>query len=247
MTKENKTTTTEVPVSEFLDTVSEKRKLEAEKIMEIMKDLMKMDAHMWGPSIIGYGSVHYKYDTGREGDMPLMAFSPRKSAITFYFSEGFENYTKELESLGKHKTSISCLYVNKLEDIDLDVLKRMLEKSKKHYSSDKLKIETVEEYIDNIPKNALPKFMELRELVKSLIPNHTEVLSYGIIGYKVDKKRARVYISAFKDHLGIYPLPKDEALQEEIKPYVRGKGTMHLDLEEELPVELIKKVVEALV
>ena len=141
---------------------------------------------------------------------------------------------------------MSCLYVNKLEDIDLEVLENMLKKSWKLYSTEKLKIETVEEYINNIPENAKEKFMELREYVKSLIPNNNEVLSYGIIGYKVDKKRARVYISAFKDHLGIYPLPKDEEILSEIKPYVRGKGTMHLSLEEELPKEIIKKVVEAL-
>lgn len=83
---------------------------------------------------------------------------------------------------------MSCLYVNKLEDIDLEVLENMLKKSWKLYSTEKLKIETVEEYINNVPENAKEKFMELREYVKSLIPNNNEVLSYGIIGYKVAKK-----------------------------------------------------------
>ncbi len=246
MAKENKTKATEVPVEEFLESVSEKRQKESNSIINIMKSIVNMEPHMYGPSIIGFGTMHYKYESGREGDTPQMAFSPRKSAITFYFTEGFEAYADELNTLGKHKTSVSCLYVNKLEDIDLEVLENMLKKSWKLYSTEKLKIETVEEYINNIPENAKEKFMELREYVKSLIPNNNEVLSYGIIGYKVDKKRARVYISAFKDHLGIYPLPKDEEILSEIKPYVRGKGTMHLSLEEELPKEIIKKVVEAL-
>ncbi len=83
---------------------------------------------MWGPSIIGFGSQHYKYDSGREGDMPRLAFSPRKANLTVYFN-GFEKYTQELASLGKYKRSVSCLYINKLADIDFAVLRKMLEKS----------------------------------------------------------------------------------------------------------------------
>lgn len=246
MTKENKTNVTEIPVSEFLETISEKRKLEAIEIIDYMKSITNMEPKMWGPSIIGFGTMHYKYESGREGDMPKMAFSPRKSAITFYFSEGFEMYGDELRSLGKFKTSVSCLYVNKLPDVDMEILNAMLKKSWKIYSGEKIKIETVEDYINNVPENAKEKFLELREYVKSIIPNHDEVLSYGIIGYKVDKKRARVFISAFKDHLGIYPLPKDEKILKEIAPYIKGKGTLHLSVDGELPRELIKRVVEAL-
>lgn len=83
---------------------------------------------MWGPSIIGFGTQHYKYDSGREGDMPRLAFSPRKASLTIYF-EGFDNYAQELKVLGKHKLSVACLYINKLTDINLDVLRTMLEKS----------------------------------------------------------------------------------------------------------------------
>ncbi len=83
---------------------------------------------MWGPSIIGFGSQHYRYETGHEGDMPRLAFSPRKASITVYF-EGFDRYTHELTVLGKHKQSVSCLYINKLADIKLDILRKMLEQS----------------------------------------------------------------------------------------------------------------------
>jgi hypothetical protein len=83
---------------------------------------------MWGPSIIGFGSQHYRYESGREGDTPILAFSPRKASLTVYF-EGFDNYADELTALGKHRHSVSCLYVNKLDDIRLEVLRAMLEKS----------------------------------------------------------------------------------------------------------------------
>ena len=90
MAKENKTKATEVPVEEFLESVSEKRQKESNSIINIMKSIVNMEPHMYGPSIIGFVTMHYKYESGREGDTPQMAFSPRKSAITFYFTEGFE-------------------------------------------------------------------------------------------------------------------------------------------------------------
>lgn len=94
-----------------------------------MREISSEQPVMWGPSIIGFGSVHYRYKSGREGDMPLLGFSPRKSAITVYFSEGFSEYTTELANLGKYTTSVSCLYIKKLTDIDLSVLRQMLTRS----------------------------------------------------------------------------------------------------------------------
>lgn len=131
---ENKTKPTQYPVDDFLSTVGQKRQSEANTLIALMQEISSHPPVMWGTSIIGFDSVHYRYASGRQGDMPLLAFSPRKTSLTIYFSEGFEGrYEKELEVLGKHRTSVSCLYINKLDDIDLSVLEKMLIKSWKHW------------------------------------------------------------------------------------------------------------------
>lgn len=119
---------TGISVESFLETVSEQRREEALALIDIMQDISAEKPHMWGPSIIGFGSMHYKYDSGREGDMPKLAFSPRKASLTVYFNTGFDDkFMKELKELGKYKHSVSCLYINKLSDVNLDILRKMLE------------------------------------------------------------------------------------------------------------------------
>jgi len=243
---ENKTKPTDVTIESFLNTVSELRRDEAMKLIDIIQKISNYKPVMWGSSIIGFGSKHYKYETGREGDMPELSFSPRKSAITIYFIEGFNQYGQELKKLGKYKNSVSCLYVNKLSDIDLDVLKIMLEKSFSLNMSVINKIQTVEEYIASVPQAARPMFDELRSLVIDCLPQAKEAYSYGIIGYKIDDKRARVFISGWKDHVAVYPIPKNELLRSELKPYIKGKGTLWFYLEQPLPMDLIKRTVLAL-
>lgn len=132
---DNKTKPTNTPIEDFLATVSPQRADEARQIITIMARITGEPAVMWGPSIIGFGSVHYKYDSGREGDMPLLGFSPRKANLTIYFMEGFDGYEDELAKLGPAKTSKSCLYVTDLAKIDLGVLTHMLESSYKLYSN----------------------------------------------------------------------------------------------------------------
>ncbi len=105
---------------------------------------------------------------------------------------------------------------------------------------------SVEEYIASVPPAARVQFDELRALVRGMLPKANEVVSYGIIGYKIDNKRARVFISGWKDHLAIYPVPKDEAMRAELAPYVKGKGTLWFALDQPLPRELIGRVVKAL-
>lgn len=242
---ENKTKPTDASVDSFLETVTAARQEEARTLIKMMEEITGLQPVLWGPSIIGFGSVHYKYDTGREGDMPQLAFSPRKASITVYF-EGFDYYGDQLSKLGKYKSSVSCLYINKLSDVDLSVLREMLEMSYQRGVQPPKKVETVEEYVSKVPAASRPQFDALRKVVKSVLPDANEVLSYGIVGYKVDDKRARIYISGWKDHVAVYPVPKDEALQKELKPYVKGKGTMWFKLEEPLPEALIKKIVKAL-
>lgn len=242
---DNKTRPTSTSVGDFLQTVSDKRRAEALQLISIMQKLSGETPVMWGPSIIGFGSQHYRYDTGREGDMPQLGFSPRKANITIYFAEGFDRYGDLLIELGKHKTSVSCLYISKLSDINLAVLNALLLESFQLASQPQPKPKTVAEYIAKIPAQARPKFDHLRELVQAELSGAQEVLSYGVIGYKIDNKRARVFISGWKDHLAIYPIPKNPALRAQLAPYIKGKGTLWFPLDEPLPNELIKMTVQA--
>ncbi len=100
--------------------------------MEIMKKVTKVEPKMWGTSIVGFGTYHYKYASGREGDWFLTGFSPRKQNLTLYTMSGFDEYDSLLKKLGKHATGKSCLYIKKLEDVDMKVLKELVTKSVKH-------------------------------------------------------------------------------------------------------------------
>jgi hypothetical protein len=128
---ENKTKPTDVSIESFLETVSPKRQEEAKVLIAMMQDISGYPAVLWGPSIIGFGSQHYRYESGREGDMPCLAFSPRKAALTIYLKV-FKDCEDLLSRLGKHKSRGSCLYINKLTDIDLPILRDMLEHSYRH-------------------------------------------------------------------------------------------------------------------
>ncbi len=127
---ENKTVPTDQSVEAFLNAVEDERKRkDSFTALELMKQVTGMQPVMWGSSIVGFGSYHYKYDSGREGDMPLTGFSPRKQNLTFYIMGGFEQYEDLLRQLGKHTLGSSCLYVKRLDDIDLPTLKRLIEAS----------------------------------------------------------------------------------------------------------------------
>lgn len=123
----NKTKPTTNSVVDFLDTIDEKKKKDAEALMDMMASITHLEPVMWGPSIIGFGSESYTTASGHPEKMPRLAFSPRKSALTVYFDRGFTHvFSQELQNLGKHRTSVSCLYINRLSDINQDVLKEML-------------------------------------------------------------------------------------------------------------------------
>ncbi|NRF37129.1 DUF1801 domain-containing protein [Pedobacter foliorum] len=123
----NKTVETTGNVVDFINLIeNETKRDDSFKITEIFKEQTGFEPKMWGPSIIGFGTYHYKYDSGREGDAPLAAFSPRKNAISIYLSSTFDGRDKLLEKLGKHKTTKACIYVNKLSDINIELLKEMI-------------------------------------------------------------------------------------------------------------------------
>ncbi len=125
-----KTVVTAASVEAFLQTVpSEERRADAAKLIRLMRQITKSPPKMWGPSIIGFDRYHYVYDTGREGDMCALGFSPRKDALAIYLVDGVSKYAADLARLGKATHGKACLYVKRLEDIRLDVLTAMLEKS----------------------------------------------------------------------------------------------------------------------
>ena len=127
---EIKTTVNNASVTAFLKKVEgEQKRKDSFEIMKIMQQISKEKPKMWGPSIIGFGSFHYKYESGREGDMPLIAFSPRKQYITLYVLAGDAHEAPLLKKLGKHTRSKVCLYVKKLSDVNMDVLKDLIVKS----------------------------------------------------------------------------------------------------------------------
>ncbi len=127
---ENKTKPTSTDVMSFLMTVpDEQKRRDSEKLIEIMNKITGHPAVMWGPSIIGFDSYHYKYPTGREGDAPAAGFSPRKANLTIYLMEGFADNSELLTELGPHSTSKSCLYIKRLDDVNINVLKKLIASS----------------------------------------------------------------------------------------------------------------------
>lgn len=124
---DNKTIATQASVDEFIASVENAtRRADAQKLLKIYQKITEHPPVMWGPSIIGFGSYHYVYDSGREGDMPLAAFSPRKSNLTVYVGNNFKDAESLFSILGKHKKSKACLYINKLADVDLTVLEKII-------------------------------------------------------------------------------------------------------------------------
>lgn len=114
-------------VEKFLKSVeNKKRREDSFEILGLMKNITKEEPKMWGDSIVGFGEFHYKYKTGREGDWFLVGFSPRKANLTLYIMSGFKEYNELLKQLGKYKTSVSCLYVKDLEDVDMNILKKLI-------------------------------------------------------------------------------------------------------------------------
>ena len=127
---ELKTQPNEQSVDQFLSAVeSDEKRQDALTVLEIMKNITGEVPKMWGNSIIGFGNFHYKYDSGREGDWFVTGFSPRKQNLTIYLMSGFGGKDRLLDQLGKHKIGKGCLYIKKLEDVQLDTLKELIRNS----------------------------------------------------------------------------------------------------------------------
>ncbi|WKZ31159.1 MAG: DUF1801 domain-containing protein [Candidatus Dojkabacteria bacterium] len=128
---ELKTKPTDASVEDFINSVENKtRREDSQVLLKLYKKVTGLEPQMWGTAIVGYGMYHYKSErSSQEGDWPLVAFSPRKQSLTLYVMRGFEGIEHLVEKLGKCKTSVGCLYINKLADVDMDVLEEIVKKS----------------------------------------------------------------------------------------------------------------------
>ena len=126
-----KTRLNDASVDDFINTVpDEVKKKDSFALLELFSEITGEKPKMWGSSIIGFGQYHYKSERSRqEGDWPLTGFSPRKQNLSLYVMPGFDDYQDLLDKLGKHKTSVGCLYINKLADVDLKILEKLVQKS----------------------------------------------------------------------------------------------------------------------
>jgi hypothetical protein len=127
---ENKTQPTAMSVNYYLAGLGpERRRDDARAVNAMMRRVTAAVPKMWGDSIVGFGKTHYKYASGREGDWFLVGFAPRKTNLVLYITSGFKEYAPLMRKLGKHKTGKSCLYIDKLDDIDMNVLEQLVAKS----------------------------------------------------------------------------------------------------------------------
>jgi hypothetical protein len=130
---ELKTTRGEGSVADFLSTVADpRRRADAEAACALMTEATGAEPAMWGTGIVGFGTYHYRYATGREGDWPAVGLSPRKQALTIYLSAGFDAYEELLGRLGPHSTGKSCLYIKRLADVDQGVLRELIAAGFRH-------------------------------------------------------------------------------------------------------------------
>ena len=127
---ENKTKANDASVEEFLNAVpDEKKRADAFRVLAIMSEATGEEAQMWGDAIVGFGSYHYKYASGREGDAPLIGFSPRKANLALYITSDFDRYGALMDRLGKFTTGKACLYVKRLSDVDEATLRELVRQS----------------------------------------------------------------------------------------------------------------------
>ncbi len=127
---ENKTRETDASVEAFVEAIADpQQQADARSLIGVLGEITGHEPRMWGPSIIGFDSYHYRYESGREGDMAAAGFSPRSRELTVYLADGVETYRDELARLGRHRTGKACLYIRRLADVDLEVLRDVLGRS----------------------------------------------------------------------------------------------------------------------
>lgn len=136
MAAKNKTTFTEVAVSDFINSFAEteQKKADSFQLIELMSEWSGFEPKMWGPSIVGFGDYHYKYESGHEGDAPIIGFSPRKAAFSLYVFSDTDESRRLLDSFGKYKMAKACIYVKKLADINISILEKLCKETIEYIS-----------------------------------------------------------------------------------------------------------------
>ena len=130
---ENKTKPTEADVGAFIEAVPDpKRRADARELCALMERLTGEPPTLWGPSILGFGCCHYRYESGREGDMPRLGFSPRAKELVLYLSDDYSRHQALMDRLGRHRTGVSCLYIKSLDDVDRPVLEALIVEALEH-------------------------------------------------------------------------------------------------------------------
>lgn len=138
---QNKTKPTTASVEQFLASVeNDRRRNDAVAVCELMQDVTGLKPVMWGPTTVGFGAYHYKYASGREGDWFVAGFAPRKASLVVYIMSGFKAHDALMKKLGKYKTGSSCLYINKLDDIDMEVLRELVRRSAEHAANTSMEL-----------------------------------------------------------------------------------------------------------
>lgn len=138
---ELKTKKTKASVAAFLNKIADpQRRKDCQTVLDLMKQATGEEPKIWGSSIVGFGTYHYRYASGREGDWPIIAFSPRKTDLTLYIAPGFEKFESLMAKLGKYKTGVSCLYLKNLDDVEIPVLKKLIAKSVERVAKHRVKL-----------------------------------------------------------------------------------------------------------
>ncbi len=140
---DKKNSTNDISVKEFIASLDEQTAKDSHELITLMQEVSGHEPKKWNVGTIGFDTYHYKYDSGREGDGHVIGFYPRKAKITVYLMDGTERYSELLSKLGKHTTTGYCLYIKKLSDIDLSVLKKILEQSYKNIKSQEGMIDSI--------------------------------------------------------------------------------------------------------
>lgn len=241
----NKSIATHETVDSFLTTLDQKRRHDSEVLIDRMQKITGESPVLWGADIIGFDTYHYYSESGREGDIPVLSFSPRPETLVLYISQGFDELDEFLDALGPHTTSAGCLYIEQLEDIDMRVLEKLLKRTYAVMTGnpeEEETIDSVDDYINAFDEPQRRHLTTIRETIKMLAPAATEKISYQIAAFELNGK-ILLYYGGFNDHVSIYPVPA--GLENELKPYLRGKGTIWFPLERPLPTMLIKKIARA--
>lgn len=240
--REAKTRPTTASVAAYLNAIAdEPRRRDCKALAALMRKVTGCTPRMWGPSIVGFGSYHYKYASGHEGDACLLGFSSRKGDISVYLVPGWEGAGPLLAKLGKHRMGKGCLYLRRLDGVDLAVLEQLLAGSvaetRRRYPTG-----GIDGYIAGFPPEVQEILQRIRAMIRAAAPEAEEAMKYQIPTFVLNGNL--VHFAAFKQHIGFYPTPSGiEAFKDALAGYEVAKGSVRFPLDREIPLGLMEEIV----